>query len=56
MKSTHAQATITGLVQSTSFGREKGLEERESFHNVKVFGKNALHSPTKLIPVCGKFA
>ena len=27
-----------------------------SVHNVKILRKNALHCPTKLIEVCGKFA
>ena len=29
---------------------------KESVHNVKFLGRNALHAPTKLIPVCCKFA
>ena len=46
MKNTYAEATITSLIQSISFGREKGLEK--SVYNVKVLWKNALHSLTKL--------
>ena len=38
MKNTYAEAAITSLIQSISFGREKGLEKRV-FIMLRFFGR-----------------